>query len=200
MNLGKVLIIGAHLDDIEVGIGGFLSRLSKKVTNNIFTYTACNGLITKDNNRLEVFYENMNTLNIYNNIVDNYSDTKLTLENMNIIKQKILEIIMYNNIESIYVINGDNHNDHKLLYEAVKICARQSRTNVKRLYAYQVYTDFNLNNFNCSLPFYTYKKYEMIKKYNQNINVEAIKNQDKVFGSSVQKNLAEKVKIVFDTI
>ena len=198
--MNNILIIAAHLDDIEVGIGGFLSNLSEDITNNISTYTACNGLNTKDNNRLAVFHENMNTLNIYNNVVDNYSDTKLTLENMDNIKQIILNIILQQNIKTVFVINGDNHNDHKLIYEAVKICTRQSRTNVKKLYAYQVYTDFNLNEFNCSLPFYTNKKYEMIKKYNQNINVESIKNQDKVFGSSIQKNLAEKVKIVFDTI
>ena len=200
MKLGNTLIVAAHLDDIEVGIGGFLSNLSKKQSSKIITYTACNGLNVKDSLRLNTFFENMHTLNIKNNIVENYCDTELTQLDIKTIKEVLTNIINNHEIETVFVVNNDVHNDHKLIYNAVKICTRQTRTAVKRLYAYQVYTDFNLNEFNCSLPFDTNKKYKMLKKYNQNINVNAIKNQDKVFGSATMNKYAEKTKIVFDTI
>jgi LmbE family N-acetylglucosaminyl deacetylase len=200
MNLGKTLIVAAHLDDIEVGMGGYLSTLTEKQTDLICTYTACSGLHKIDEDRKNVFLENMNTLNIKTNLIDNYLDTTLTLDDITFIKKEISNIIAKYDIKTIFVVNNDTHNDHALIYDAVSICARQTRTKVDRMYAYQVYTNFDFKDFNCTMPFYSNLKYELIEKYEENINTIAIEGQDLVFGASIQELFAEKVKVIFDTI
>lgn len=200
MKNSKILIIGAHLDDIEIGIGGFLSTLNTLQTNNIITYTVCNGLKVKDNARINTFITNMKTLGITENIIDNYLDTTININVINNIKESISNLINLNKIETVFVVNADTHTDHTLIFEATKLCARQQRTSVKRLYSYQVYTNLNFEQFNCTLPFDTNIKYKLIKNYNQNNNIKLIKSQDIVFGEMIQKSKAEKVRVIFDTI
>jgi len=142
----------------------------------------------------------MKKLGIEQNYTHGFLDTTLTDANIREVKDTISNIIKVKNIKTIFVINSDDHNDHKLIFEAVKICARQSKTSVNKLYAYQVYTNLDLKDFKCSIPFYTKEKYAMINNYNQDNNTIAIENQDLVFGANIQELYAEKVKVIFDTI
>ena len=201
MNLGNILIVGAHLDDIEVGLGGFLSSLyiSNDVPH-IYTYIACCGLNKPDIDRKNTFITNMENINIRHNIIDKYLDTAITEGNINNIKEVINDILEAQSIQTVFVINSDGHKDHRKVFEMVRLCTRQSRSKVKRVYSYQVYTDFNLKEFNCTLPFNNELKYNMLQCYNQKLNINLIRKQDEVFGANTNGKYAEKVRIIYDTL
>lgn len=164
------IFIGAHLDDIEIGCGAYLSYLNEKnETNNIKCIVLSEGLennsIKTSKKRREAFEINMEKLNIkeenytvINHRIDthfheHYNELKFYLNDL---LKNILNETKVSKEESkegekveIFFHKKDNHNDHTIINNLVKEIFRPFY--VDRLIEFEIpssnlyNTDLNMN-------------------------------------------------------
>jgi LmbE family N-acetylglucosaminyl deacetylase len=128
MNQG-IIAIGAHPDDIELGCGASLAKLSKEGFN-IFAVVLSSG--SKGNpfnqNRIEESSQALSILGVNKTFFLDFEDTKLALNLHEIIisLEKILkDISSQSNIERIYTMfEEDRHQDHRAIYDASIVAFR----------------------------------------------------------------------------
>ena len=138
----KILIVAAHPDDIEFGMGGTVSKLSKD--NSIYSLILCKGdrpgAEEVEYHRQCATLENAEELGIIKTDICDYSDVKLDtvkfLDIVHVISGKIDEIgpdIIYTHYEC------DVHRDHRIVSEAVRIATRPRKAlTVNELYQFFV--------------------------------------------------------------
>jgi len=120
------LFIGAHLDDIEIGCGAYISTLKHPKKSLAVPISFGHSLHKKEINikRKEIFEKNMKELGtlFISDENKNFLDTKF-FENQGIIKMKLLvllEIAKEYKIKEIYFHSEDNHQDHEIVNRLVK--------------------------------------------------------------------------------
>jgi len=204
----NILIIAAHPDDAELGMGGTISKLSKN--NNITLCILCKGnkpgkeFVEKE--RMKALNKNIKTLGIKKLYLNTFSDVsldtiphiKITSYLNNIIK-KVKPQIVFTNHEN------DVHIDHSTLSKAVKVCCRPRHDSpVKALYEFPIpgSTEWSFKNtkYNTFIDItnHSNKKYKCIKRYKTEINkspdplnIDFIKYRDYYFGSISGNKKAE---------
>ncbi len=157
----KILFVGAHTDDIEIGCFGLINDLAKEERQNEIT---C--LSLSHYNDKEVFQRNLNDISMkIKGIIKN--NNSLFFER-NLIKDNLMEFL-YHNYDYIFFHSSiDNHNDHKIVND---ICNEIFRplinNNLKGLIEFNIplNTHLNLEYFNY---FYNYAK-DSNERYNKKI-------------------------------
>ncbi len=130
-------MVGAHLDDIEFGLGGSLARYS--TVNTIRAIVLCNGRSAEDStHRKKAFVENMLELKIPHQI---FEIPDLTLHNnfrevVSILQEEVntyMPDVVFGPCES------DLHRDHQVVGESLRLTCRPIRKcSVREFYQYKI--------------------------------------------------------------
>ena len=129
MNQG-IIAIGAHPDDIELGCGASLAKLSQEGFD-IFAVVLTSG--SKGNpfnqNRFQETSKALNLLGVTKTFFLNFEDTKLALNLHEIIitlENILKETSLKSNIKRIYTMfEEDRHQDHRAIYDASIVAFRK---------------------------------------------------------------------------
>lgn len=204
----KILIIAAHPDDAELGMGGTISKLSKN--NDITLCILCKGNKPGkeyvENKRIKALQKNIKTLGIKKLYMNSFNDVsldtvphiKLTTY-LNEIITKIKPQIVFTNYEN------DLHIDHKILSKAVKVsCRPKNNSTIQALYEFPIpgSTEWSFKNINYNtfidISKHSKSKYKCIKRYKTEINnlpdplnIDFIEYRDFYFGSISGNTKAE---------
>lgn len=213
IDVNHILIIAAHLDDFELGMGGTAAKLSEHNVINLLVL--CKG--DKPGNELvavqrkKTCEENCKELNITPHYMD-FSDTKLDT-----VPQTELCNIIYNTIDAlkcdtIYTHNiNDIHRDHQIVSNTTRVACRMRETStVNELYEYSVpgSTEWSFNPvvFNTfhDITNYVNQKNKMIyryttelKKFPDPMSAQSITNRDSYHGSLCGVPYAEAFNQIF---
>lgn len=211
----NILIIAAHPDDAELGMGGTISKLSKN--NNITLCILCKGnrLGSEyvEKKRIRALNKNIKTLDIKKLYINNFSDVSLdTIPHIEI--TKYLNNIIYKVKPEIVFTNYENdiHVDHQLVSKAVRVACRMRPDNtVKTLYEFSIpgSGEWNFKNINYNTFFdiqkYSKQKYKCIKKYKTEIqkypdplSIKKIKIRDEYYGGICGVKKAEPFICIFN--
>jgi N-acetylglucosamine malate deacetylase 1 len=211
----NILIVVAHPDDAELGMGGTISKLSKN--NNITLCILCKGNRPGreyvEKKRIRALNKNINTLDIKKLYINNFSDVSLdTIPHIEI--TKYLNDIIYKVKPEIVFTNYENdiHVDHQLVSKAVRVaCRMRPDSTVKTLYEFSIpgSGEWNFKNINYNTFFdiqkYSKQKYKCIKKYKTEIqkypdplSIKKIKIRDEYYGGICGVKKAEPFICIFN--
>ena len=211
------LFIGAHLDDIEIGCGAYLSSLSiKNLTDDTHVIIFSEGRLGgKSKERIDAFKKNMEILGIKNYSIlsqeidtffdSKYEDLKLFLT-YKINKYKLFE----ENILEVYFNSADNHKDHELINRLVKETFRPFMVN--KLVEYEIPSSnlFNTpgDNFNWYYQFdrsiaemkgrliYSYKNISLFDTKDAR-DIDYTLQFNKLQGNKIGKSHVERYNILY---
>jgi LmbE family N-acetylglucosaminyl deacetylase len=129
----NILAIGAHPDDVELGCGGLLFKTSKQ-GHNIFMYTLTRGSHSGDPvQRTHELVQSANYIGAHTLWIDNFEDTKLSLNNELI--NHIEYFVNKAKADIIYTHSlVDTHHDHR----AVAECTREAGRYVPNILSYEM--------------------------------------------------------------
>lgn len=154
--LGNILIIGAHLDDIEIGVGGSALKYINE-GNRVFGVVVCNGNTPNretDNtsDRSNTFNQNMNDMGFTEWVCLECDDQNIMSANYNDLVRKIQEYVDRWQINTIYTNNSDDINvDHRLVSDITRVVSRpREASSVNTLLEYYIpgSTDWNFTSRN----------------------------------------------------
>jgi len=139
----KILIIVAHPDDAEFGMGGTISKLSKD--NNITLCVLCRGNRPDSNSNIEIMRkkalkENIKSLGIKKLIQHVYDDVSLDKHSTLSINKYVSSIICQVKPDIVYTnYSNDIHIDHQLVSKAVRVaCRPRFNSSVNALYEFSI--------------------------------------------------------------
>jgi len=216
LNNKKILFIGAHLDDIEIGAGGLISMLDN---NENFAFVVSSGHSSHAGShyklRQDVFFKNMNECNFSKEntriLIDEPIDTCFRFdENFERIRRTVGLWLPEINPDVIVMNSKDNHTDHLLLNQIIKEIYRPiNREKPRMILEYQtppsMIYDYSSEDYNCIIGFDSdimLKKFSMLQRYpipslNDIRDIEYIKKINEANGmlSYGENNFAEKFKL-----
>ncbi len=125
---GRSLVIGAHPDDIELGCGGTLAKLSKKMWA-ITALVLTKGEVLSSNggrDRVEESRKALSLLGVSDIRFSDFSDTKV-YEDLKEVIEIVQTLVTQFSPQRIYVPSrDDNHQDHWAAYQAAMAAANKS--------------------------------------------------------------------------
>ncbi len=137
---GKVLVVGAHYDDSELGAGGTMAKLIRE-GHVVYKITLTDTVVKSDDMNLDITNERarLNSRNACSALggveeldfpVQPYGNLVYTQECM----QALEHLIMINNIDTVFMHFADDYNtDHLAAHNICKTAARH----VQNLFMYQ---------------------------------------------------------------
>jgi len=202
----KTLIVVAHLDDAEIGMGGALALLKGEIK----VVVLCKGRAKADRvAREKAFTKNMLSLGFSYKI---YEAEDLTLEDFfNGVTYTIQNEVDSFRPDIVYTNSDtDMHRDHKTVAESVKlVCRPRKECSVKELYSFPV-TGSNEWNFTprlfnvcVDITETIEKKLEMCSEYSTEIksggigSLDGIREYHKHIGNIFGYQYAEEFSLVF---
>jgi LmbE family N-acetylglucosaminyl deacetylase len=210
----STLILAAHLDDFELGMGGTTAKLC--TTGDVYLLVLCKGdrpgHESVDSYRRAACVNNCNDIGIKSSFFYNYSDTRLDqvpqTDLCNIIHQHI-QIIKPTKVYTH--CRDDVHKDHRIVSDATRVaCRMRASSPVDKLYEFTIpgSTEWNYmpTQFNVfeNITEHASDKMEMISRYCTElrpspdpISLSMIESRDKYHGSLCGYTRAEIFKLVF---
>lgn len=135
----RTLIVTAHLDDVEFGMGGTLIDMCLRSAEEVKLLVFCQGRDDVNTiERLDAIAKIQNELGFQIVVLPNYDMTLEDLLMKDITKEIEEEIYSFNPERVFTVSENDIHQDHKIVSRATKIACRPNRTNVKELYEFKI--------------------------------------------------------------
>ena len=215
--MNKILIIVAHPDDAEFGMGGTISKLSKD--NNITLCVLCRGNrpgnLDVENARKKVLNENIKSLGITKLIQHVYDDVSLDRHSHLSITSYISSIISKIKPNIVYTnYSKDIHIDHQLVSKSVRVaCRPRHNSSVKSLYEFSIpgsgewnFESINYNTFH-NIEKNIKTKYDCINRYTTELQKspdplsgEYIKYRDLYYGSIAGYKQAEPFICIFNIL
>lgn len=212
--MSRVLIVTAHLDDFELGMGGAATRMAA-LDCDVTVIVLCRGdrpgVEDVQHSRKIACDCNIRQLG-FDLIKYNYSDTKLDqipqTEICNIIHSVISEI----NPEIVYThYSHDVHKDHCIVSGATRVaCRMRESSSVKELYEFSIPGStewgFNVSGFNkfVDISQYSTEKMGLISQYRSELrptpdpmSLDMITARDQYHGSLCGYMSAEVFKIIY---
>lgn len=210
----RYMIVTAHLDDFEIGMGGTAAKLC--MDNDVYLIVLCQGDRPGHeyvgSPRKTVCIDNCNEIGVTDVVFYNYSDTKLDM-----VPQTEICNLIYDNIQkykptSIYTHNcSDVHKDHQIVSRCVRVAARMRRDSpVDELFEFNIpgSTEWSHEpvSYNAYVDISETKevKNKLIKKYTTEVrsspdpvSIKMIEARDMYHGSLCGYNYAESFKIIF---
>ena len=189
----KILLLGAHPDDIELGCGGTINQLVK---NNVKVIVFADTVQNNGDEILTEFKNSMRTQKL------NFSIFKYEVDNLEKDKQEIRKIIYKNNDYDIIFSPSKHsqHQDHRLIGEAVDDIMLE-----KTVFYYEDIrsgTHEHVNFWNSLSEDDMEAKYRMIAQYNTQLgkrhyfNNESITTMAKFRGGQVNTKFAEGFEVL----
>ena len=119
----KILAIGAHPDDIELGCGGLLIKAARE-GHEVYMYTVTRGAASGDpEHRTDELKRSAKFIGAKQLWIDNFEDSKLSVTNELI--NHIEYFINKANPDVIFThSHGDTHHDHRAIAAATVEAAR----------------------------------------------------------------------------
>jgi LmbE family N-acetylglucosaminyl deacetylase len=214
MNRNKTLIVAAHVDDFEIGMGGTVSKLCKD--GDVFVIILCKGdrpgHEMVESHRRDACMQNCKDIGISDAMFYEYSDTRLDTvpqtDLCNIISRAINKYrpsVVYTNY------SNDVHCDHRIVSSCVRVASRmRSSSTVNELYEFSIpgstewsHTSIHFNLFE-NITDHVSDKMEMISRYTTElrqppdpISLKSIISRDMYHGSLCGYSYAEIFNIVF---
>lgn len=213
IDVNRVLIVAAHLDDFELGMGGTTVKISEH--SEIDLLVLCKGdrpgnesVAVQRKNACEL---NCKELSITPHYMD-YSDTKLDT-----VSQTELCNIIYNTVnmlkcDTVFTHNiNDVHRDHQIVSNATRVACRMREVSpVNELYEYSVpgstewsFNSVTYNTFH-NITDFVKQKNKMIcqyitelKEFPDPMSIQSIANRDAYHGSLCGVPYAEVFNQIF---
>jgi LmbE family N-acetylglucosaminyl deacetylase len=210
----KTLIVTAHVDDFEFGMGGTVSKLCK--CGDVYVVILCKGdrpgHEDVESHRRAACTRNCKDVGIADVMFYQFNDTRLDTvpqtDICNIISRAINKYqpsVVYTNY------SNDVHNDHKIISRCVRVASRmRSTSSVNELYEFSIpgstEWSFNSDIFNTYVDISNHvnDKMEMINRYTTELrsfpdpmSLKAIMSRDIYNGSISGCDSAEAFKMVF---
>jgi LmbE family N-acetylglucosaminyl deacetylase len=215
MKARHILIVTAHLDDVEIGMGGTCAKLCKH--NIVHLLTMCKGdrpgCEHVANFRLQVTRENAEELGIRTVHTNDFSDVQLDKEPQLDIVNVISSVINQFPPDVIYThYNKDVHKDHCIVSDAVRVAARLRKSSpVDELYEFTIpgstewgYSERLFNVFEDIEGAPARIKMKAISRYTTElrpspdpVSLDMIDARDRYHGSLCGYTKAEAFKLVF---
>lgn len=217
----NILIIGAHLDDIEYGMGGTALKHVHE-DKNVFGISFCAG---NTPNREDIKYNNqsLEKLNVFNNNMKsmkfrgwrcfNHDDQQLQNVDYNVLVNNIQECISSWCIDIVYTTpHHDVNVDHRVTADVTRVaCRPRKECDVRKLYEYTLPgstewsdTPFNYNTVHDITLFHKQKlKYisnytTEVRDHNDPLSIEGVTIRDKYNGSIFGMDYAEVFRVIYD--
>ena len=211
----NILCVGAHYDDIEIGMGGTCLKLVEN-NCNLYFITLCNIDVPNRpepcDTRKQAFLDNCKTIGVKSTKFLELPSNGLQHENENFIISEMNSVITANNIDTVFTQNGTDINiDHQIASRATRVSCRPRVDNtVNELYEYFIpgssdwsFVDFHPNvAIDISKHFET--KLQMIERYQTEIRCtpdpvssEKIISRDSHYGSVFGYDKAEIFNLIF---
>lgn len=210
----KCLIVTAHLDDFELGMGGTTTKLCSK--EDVYLAVLCKGnrpgYEAVSSPRKTACINNCKDIGIRDTMFHDYSDTRLDQ-----VSQTELCNIIHHHIQTIkptivYTHNSDDvHKDHRIVSDVTRVaCRMRSTSPVDILYEFSIpgstewsHAPRQFNVFE-DITDNANDKMEMISRYHTElrstpdpISLPMIEARDKYHGSLCGYERAETFKLVF---
>ena len=210
----KILLLTAHLDDFELGMGGTTAKLCEQ--NDVHLMVLCKGDRPGHEKvgspRKKACFANCKDVGIVDTSFHEYSDTRLDQT-----PQTELCNIMYQYIQSIKPTvvythyNGDVHKDHQIISSATRVACRMRESSpVNELYEFTIpgstewgHEPKQLNVYE-DITQHANIKMKMISRYTTElrpspdpVSLRMITARDQYHGSLCGYELAEGFKLVF---
>ena len=220
MIMNNILIVAAHLDDVELGMGGTVLKLTANKNNRVHVVIICNGDVPNrggrrdGNKRYSTFMRNIKSMKIDKSDVYNfdYPSNRLQSEDFNEIISKIDRIISTIQPKIVYTHNCDDINmDHRIVSETVRVCTRPRHTSTVDIlyefpipgstewnhkpFTYNVVEDITLHHDNKLKYFGRYGT--EIRETPDPMSFEKIKTRDEYYGSIYGYDKVEVFKLIF---
>jgi len=211
----NILIITAHLDDMEIGMGGTVAKL-KQQGHKIRLLTFCKGNRPGHEHvagsRQVAAKKNCNILNIDDFIRLDYSDVSLDTVPFADIRSHIDSEIRSYKPEVIYShYQYDIHRDHRIVYEAVRVTTRpRYNSSIKELLCFSIpgstewgksleeFTTFNDITSVHNIKLRCIKNYDTeLRESPDPISIDMIAHRDSYIGSLCGYDKAECFKPIF---
>jgi len=214
--MNNILIVVAHPDDAEFGMGGTIAKLS--VQNKITLCVLCKGNrpggdLTVLEQRKEALIKNIKILGISELIHLSYDDVSLDSLSHLTLTKKLNDIFLKVKPNMVFTnYSNDVHIDHQLVSKAVRVvCRPRSGSSINSLYEFSIpgsgewnFQSINYNTF-FDISNYTNEKYKTIlnyktelKKFPDPLSIEKIKNRDMYYGGIIGSNRAEPFICIFN--
>jgi LmbE family N-acetylglucosaminyl deacetylase len=204
----NIVVIGAHLDDAEFGMGGTLAKLSNDYNITLCVFCKGNrpGSEYVQSSREDAIRNNITDLNISEYIQLDYSDISLDTIPFIEISSCITKLVDKISPYTVFThYSQDIHTDHKIISNATRVaCRPRESCSVHELYEYSIpgstewsFTDTKFNTF-FDISNYTHIKYECISRYKTEVkteidplNLEYVKHRDLYYGGLFGYRAAE---------
>lgn len=212
----NILIIVAHPDDAEFGMGGTISKLSN--SNNITLCVLCRGNRPGGKSDIEIIrkqtlHKNIKSLGISKLIHHVYDDVSLDRHSHLSITSYITSIVNQIQPDTVFTnYSNDVHIDHELTSKAVRVaCRPRPNCPVTELYEFSIpgsgewnFKGINYNTF-FNIENYTKIKYECVDRYTTELqqppdplSSEYIRYRDLYYGSVSGYKQAEPFICIFN--
>jgi LmbE family N-acetylglucosaminyl deacetylase len=215
--MNNILIVAAHLDDVELGMGGTVLKLTANKNNRVYVVMMCNGDVPNrpaihHDRRHTTFLKNIKSMDVVDVYDFDYPSNQLQTIDSNDIVHKIDTVIAEIQPTVVYTHNrNDINRDHRIVSEAVRVCTRPRITSpVDALYEFPIpgSTEWNYSaityNVVEDITLYHDKKLELFGRYDTEIrsfpdpmSLEKIKSRDEYYGSIYGYDKAEVFKLIF---
>ena len=213
----KVLIIAAHPDDAEFGMGGTLARLAEtcEVTLCILCKGDRPGVAESQSSRENALRANVKQLKIKQLFHNNFCDVSLDTIAFATISAYLTDIVDKVKPDTVFTnYKNDIHIDHRIVSAATRVACRPRKScSVTTLYEYPIAgsaewgfegivynTFFNIQN-------YTMLKYICIGRYKSEmknspdpLSIDSLKARDTYYGSLAGYDVAEAFICIFNKI
>ena len=211
----NILIIVAHPDDAEFGMGGTISKLSNG--NNITLCVLCRGNRPGSKSDIEIIrkqtlHKNIESLGISKLIHHVYDDVSLDRHSHLSITSYITSVVNQIQPDTVFTnYSNDVHIDHELTSKAVRVaCRPRPNCSVTELYEFSIpgsgewnFKGINYNTF-FNIENYTKIKYECVDGYTTELqqppdplSSEYIRYRDLYYGSVSGYKQAEPFICIF---
>jgi LmbE family N-acetylglucosaminyl deacetylase len=212
----NILIIVAHPDDAEFGMGGTISKLSNN--NNITLCVLCRGNRPGGKSDIEIIrkqtlHKNIKSLGISKLIHHVYDDVSLDRHSHLAITSYITSVINQIQPDTVFTnYSNDVHIDHELTSKAVRVaCRPRPNCSVTTLYEFSIpgsgewnFKGIDYNTF-FNIEKYTKIKYECVDGYKTELqqppdplSSEYIRYRDLYYGSVSGYKQAEPFICIFN--
>jgi len=211
----NILIIVAHPDDAEFGMGGTISKLSK--SNYITLCVLCRGNRPGGKSDIEIIrkqtlHKNIKSLGISKLIHHVYDDVSLDRHSHLSITSYITSVVNQIQPDTVFTnYSNDVHIDHELTSKAVRVaCRPRPNCTVTELYEFSIpgsgewnFKGIDYNTF-FNIENYTKIKYECVDRYTTELqqppdplSSEYIRYRDLYYGSVSGYKQAEPFICIF---
>lgn len=211
----NILIIVAHPDDAEFGMGGTISKLSN--SNNITLCVLCRGNRPGSKSDIEIIrkqtlHKNIKSLGISKLIHHVYDDVSLDRHSHLSITSYITSVVNQIQPDTVFTnYSNDVHIDHELTSKAVRVaCRPRPNCPVTELYEFSIpgsgewnFKGIDYNTF-FNIENYTKIKYECVDRYTTELqqppdplSSEYIRYRDLYYGSVSGYKQAEPFICIF---